>query len=311
MNMNTHQQFRLIGPAAGVLAFTGAAAIMLCNAPVLAGGNGGGGEELPEYIELTGVVRDFRERNHADGHTDFEMRPTAGFGQYCGNISPSLSGDGKPVFIGEGWKIRNQWKDSSNRDICYLLYDPDLGDTAGSQGTSNTGGIHTESSFNQWYRDVPGVNMSAPLTLTLVRGDDGSYIFDDKIDPEYDALGGFFPIEDELYGNPGGSPDRNFHFTFELHTEFTYEADGAQVFKFTGDDDVWVYINGELVIDLGGVHAAQSQYVDLNRLGLEDGEDYSLDFFFAERHRTQSNFRIQTNLKLESVELPTITAAYD
>ena len=144
------------------------------------------------------------------------------------------------------------------------------------------------------------MNISQRLTLTLVRQENGHYVFDDKLDPKYQDLGGFFPIEDQLFGNPGGRPDRNFHFTVEMHMDFEYDADGDQFFKFTGDDDVWVFVNGELVIDLGGVHAAHDQYVDLNRLGLADGETYQLDFFFAERHRTQSNFRITTNLPLES-----------
>ena len=74
--------------------------------------------------------------------------------------------------------------------------------------------------------------------------------------------------------------------------------------EFVGDDDVWVFVNEMLVIDLGGIHGATEQYVDLNRLGLEDGETYTLDFFFAERHRTQSNFRFQTNLLLEVAREP-------
>lgn len=265
----------------------------------------------PEVIELTGVVRDFRERTDPDGHPDFERKPDHGFGQYCGNVAPYLGQDGKPVFTGTGWKLKKQWKDGQGRKICHTLFNPALGDKSGAMGAADTGSIESADSFALWFNDMPGVNMSQPLTLRLLRQDDGSYVFDDKLDPQYETLGGFFPIDGQLYGNPGGNPDHNFHFTFELHTTFVYKAADAQMFRFIGDDDVWVYVNGELVIDLGGVHAAQEQYVDLDRLGLVDGERYTLDFFFAERHRTQSNFRVQTNINLASVELPSITAAFD
>jgi len=290
----------------GVFAAAGVMGMMCCP-DALAGG------AEPESIELVGVIRDFRERTDAQGHPDFERKPDHGFAHYCGNVAPYLGEDGKPVYTGEGWKVYKQWKDAQGRPICYLLYDPDRGDIAGEQSVSDNGGIESAASFDMWFRDVPGTNISAPegLPLTFIRYPDGTYVFDDKDDALYGQLGGFFPIEDQLFGNPGGSPDRNFHFTFELHTEFTYDSSTGQYFEFIGDDDVWVYINGQLVIDLGGVHAATHQYVDLTRLGLTDGETYTLDFFFAERHRTQSNFRVVTTLALESVELPTVTAAFD
>ena len=79
-------------------------------------------------------------------------------------------------------------------------------------------------SFYLWYRDMPGVNMSRLQAITLVRQDDGTYVFDDSQDEMYSELGGFFPIEDALFGNPGGSPDRNFHFTYELRGHFKYDA---------------------------------------------------------------------------------------
>ncbi|MCP4066886.1 MAG: fibro-slime domain-containing protein [Phycisphaeraceae bacterium] len=269
-------------------------------------------DEDPETLELTGVVRDFHERTAAAGHPDFERRPSSGFGLYCGNVATQLDADGKPVFSGSGFKVGSQWRDASGRPICWHLFDSSLGDSAGSTGASDSGGIQSDESFRLWYRDDPRINRSKLLEITLDREADGSYVFDSNTDAQSVERGGFFPIDHELFGNSGGSgPDHNYHFTFELQTEFTYEADGAQVFTFRGDDDVWVYINRELVIDLGGVHGAKEQTVDLNRLGLQDGEEYELSFFFAERHRTASNFRMTTNLKLRNIELPTVTAAYD
>ncbi len=264
-----------------------------------------------DTLELTGIVRDFVEKGKAGGHPDFEVTPAGGFGHYCGNVDVNLGADGKPVFTGAGYKVTSQWKRSDGKAICYTMYDSSKGDVKGTKGAADKGGISSAESFAKWYNDAPGVNMSKPLAITLTKDATGSYVFDTNVDAKYKALGGFFPIENQLFGNPGGSPDRNFHFTFELHTEFTYDAAGNQVFEFRGDDDVWVYINGKLVIDLGGVHGATNQFVDLNRLGLENGKAYKLDFFFAERHRTQSNFKLTTNLKLKSVELPTVTAAYD
>jgi len=192
-----------------------------------------------------------------------------------------------------------------------LIDNPAHNDSEGYGGNPDGGGVESGESFYTWYRDEPGLNMSKQLAITLDRQDDGSYVFDSSTDPDYAEVGGFFPIEGELFGNSGGSPDRNFHFTYELHTRFTYDANGDQFFRFTGDDDVYVYIDGKLAIDLGGVHALAEQYVDLRRFGLEDGETYYLDFFFSERHRTESNFRIETNLELESVDLPTISASFD
>jgi fibro-slime domain-containing protein len=262
-------------------------------------------------IRLTGLIRDFRERTVMNGHPDFEKRPDHGFALYCGNISPRLGEDDKPRFTGMGYKVTSQWTDREGRPICYTLYEPARGDVAGVRGASDKAAIESQESFNQWFNDVPGVNLSTPLEIVLTRQDDGSYVFDDKLDPQYVHLGGFFPIEDQLFGNPGGSPDRNFHFTFELHTTFVFDAHREQIFRFVGDDDVWVFVNNRMVIDLGGVHSAREQFVDLARLGLSHGGIYSLHFFFAERHRTQSNFRIHTNLNLESIAVPAVTAAFD
>ena len=272
----------------------------------------GDNANLPETISLSGVVRDFRERREANGHPDFERRPDAGFGHYMNNVATELDDEFKPVFTGEGRKVSRQWKDSAGRPIHPSLYDASRGDQSGSWGSYDPGGISSGASFAQWFRDVPGVNASQPLDITLRKQPNSNvYVFDDRQDGTYTSKGGFFPINGELFGNSAGN-DRNFHFTYELQTQFTYEANSGQVFTFIGDDDVWVFIDGRCVIDIGGVHGRTTQTVDLDRLDwLEDGGEYRLSFFFAERHRTQSNFRVETTLQLRAAELPTVAGMAD
>ena len=109
----------------------------------------------------------------------------------------------------------------------------------------------------------------------------------------------FFPLDGQGWGNEGFNPDHNFAFTTEVHTTFQYN--GGETFSFSGDDDVWVFINGKLAIDLGGLHPVQMDQVSLDAaadmLGITKGKVYSLDLFHAERHSTASNFRIDTNLQ--------------
>jgi fibro-slime domain-containing protein len=298
-------------PTVRALLFATAAPVALAALAAVSPAGGSPDTDPPAEIVLTGIVRDFRERSKPGGHPDFEVTPSAGFGQYCDNVAPILGNDKKPVFKGGGFKVSSQWRDASGRNICWRLYDPSRGDRAGSRTGVSTGGIASAASFSTWFNDDLNLNASAPVSLTLQRQSNGSYVFDSQTDPVYQSLGGFFPIEGQLFGNPGGTPNRNFHFTYELHTKFTYHAAGNQVFGFRGDDDVWVFIDGRLVIDLGGVHGAIEQVVDLNRLGLVDGRDYELSFFFAERHRTQSNFKITTNLQLQTIDLPVASNAFD
>lgn len=269
---------------------------------------------LPASIELIGVVRDFKERSAAGGHPDFERQPTRGFAHYAYICADQLDQDGKPVWASSGRKVTAQWRDASNRNItpprAHIASRP--GDQAGSMESVDGGATTTASNFAQWWRDVPGVNVSMQLPIRLVRNPGTNiYTFNDRTDPQYSSLGGFFPINGQLYGNSAGD-NKNFHFTFELDTQFVYKRGAGQVFTFTGDDDVFVFIDGKCVIDIGGVHAAVTQTIDLDRLEwLEDNKKYNLKFFFAERHRTQSNFRIDTTLQLQNVQLPVTAGLAD
>ncbi|NVB41025.1 fibro-slime domain-containing protein [Pseudenhygromyxa sp. WMMC2535] len=155
---------------------------------------------------------------------------------------------------------------------------------AGDPDTPTTTG---KENFDQWYHDVEGVNQAFEIEIPLTDNMDGSYTY---------ANSEFFPIDDQGFGNEFNT--HNYHFTLELHGAFTYE--GGEVFEFTGDDDLFTFVNGKLGIDLGGVHGELSGQIDMDAmaatLGIEVGETYSLDFFFAERHTSQSNFRIDTSI---------------
>lgn len=149
------------------------------------------------------------------------------------------------------------------------------------------------ANFNQWYNNAPGVNQTISQNLTLTETFAGSGIY------QYTSSA-YFPIDGQGWGNQGNI--HNYHFTMELSTMFTYQA--GQTFSFTGDDDVWVFINDKLVIDLGGIHGAASASVNLDTLGLTAGNNYAFDFFFAERHLSESNLKISTSIVFNDNKVP-------
>ncbi|MBD3840088.1 MAG: fibro-slime domain-containing protein [Epsilonproteobacteria bacterium] len=117
----------------------------------------------------------------------------------------------------------------------------------------------------------------------------------------------FFPLDNKLIGNEG-NPNHNYHFTYEIHSNFTYK--GGEIFEFEGDDDVWVFINNKLAVDLGGIHVGIKKSVNLDTLGLTKGQTYNFDFFFAERYRVESKLKITTSIELKE-DIPTCDVKAD
>jgi fibro-slime domain-containing protein len=141
--------------------------------------------------------------------------------------------------------------------------------------------------FAHWYHDTPGTNMRVEIDLELTETSNGVFVYDS------DA---FFPLDGQGFGNEAMA--HNFAFTTEIHTTFEYRAGDS--FTFRGDDDVWLFVNGRLALDLGGLHQPATGTIGLDAqaaaLGITPGEIYPMDIFQAERHTSLSNFRIETTI---------------
>jgi fibro-slime domain-containing protein len=208
---------------------------------------------------VVGVVRDFLSYGLQDGgDPDFEH--FTGAGPTLGLVQKAIGTDRKPVYGAE----------------CDDNGSPNPPCRYGQQMT-------TQANFDEWYRYTPNVN--APYLVYLQFVPNGNvYTFQSTA---------FFPLDGAGFGNTPGF-NHNFSFTTELHLKFTYS--GGETFSFTGDDDLWVFINGSLAIDLGGLHTPSSASVNLDTLGLTKGMEYDIELFNAERHTVESNFRVDTNL---------------
>jgi fibro-slime domain-containing protein len=221
---------------------------------------------------MLAVVRDFKGAAEPGGHPDFEIFDGKG---PTGLLGPMLNVDRTPSYAS---------RCEANFDKASCRY--------GQMTTS-------QERFEQWYHDVDGVNLPYLLQLAFV-SNAGVYTFQSN---------GFYPLDANGFGN---TPKRkhNFSFTTELHTRFRYS--GGETFSFTGDDDLWVYVNDRLAIDLGGLHPPASAKLDLDSaapdLQLTLGDEYPLDLFHAERHSANSNFRVDTSI--EFTECGTVISVF-
>lgn len=196
-----------------------------------------------------------------------------------------------------------------------VIPDPPLPDPIGACGPGNDtdaiidasisdAGIASADSFGEWFNDTLGVNVSENIGITLQRQPDGVYVFDDTIDTYYSQLGGFYPLDGRAFGSEPDSAHNQF-FSYQFEATFTYDASMADPYLAVGANaDVWVYVNDQLVIDLGGIHDRLDQRIDLTRLCLNDGELVRVTLFMAQRNVMDSIFRFETNLTLNGRAQP-------
>lgn len=282
-------------------------------------GNGDGSSgDCGSLLPVT--YRDFKGSGEPGGHPDFELSatkvhdgaPFEGWNDVgCELVNVAIGADHKPVFYSGPIEANDgvvvapgsgRMQRVVNGPDCWSEQNPNP-NPAGTcfigvcqpwayagPGQGSFGEIQDASTFSQWYNDVPGVNITIEGELLLTETSPGVFVYDT------DA---FFPLDDvaESWGITPGQ-QHNYGFTTEIHVMFQYT--GNQVFTFRGDDDLWIFVNGKLALDVGGLHQALTGTIDFDQkaaeLGLELGSRYQMDIFHAERQTTASNFRIETNI---------------
>jgi len=263
----------------------------------------------PGQVEFKVTYRDFRHRNETGGHPHMKQQntnpPNVGgdmgiTGILCTAADPNgcarLDANGKPTYVGGASGVHNS-------------IDPS-GDGLGAS--------YHQSAFQLWYRDsagglndavsegdgnamtnVPVVIAANPTPMpalgmdTLVLGRVGTtsaYRFSSNNNTFYPLGSASNPtVAPRGFGySPNATPQRNWNFTSELRYFFQYQ--GGETLTFFGDDDVWVFINGRLAVDIGGIHGTLNGRVVLG----DDGQGTA----------TESNCSIHVSNNNNQVTLP-------
>lgn len=96
-----------------------------------------------------------------------------------------------------------------------------------------------------------------------------------------------------------------FGMQYTVEFELTEDYVGPLEYYFFGDDDMWVFLDGRLVCDIGGVHSSVGAYVNLwDYIAKGDAGEHTLKFYYTERGLSGSTCYMQFTLPSVSSGTP-------
>ena len=271
--------------------------------------NGGGGTGINKWTGRSGIDGfgrlPFVKNTPVNGYPEIKAGTYASYGTKGDCTDESLAylfnNDSQANGKQNGKAVYNNVKGLFQLKDGYYVYD--------SYGSKGNYAVYnsTTNSFNVY--DKAGVYKGGVSDANL-----GQFFPFDSADKVFDEKGNSLSPKQII----DGSTNLNHHFGMSVTTEFVQPASGKttgnkdMIFEFSGDDDVWVYIDGVLVGDLGGIHEKATLKINFATGGVHVGhvdnandpektiQDTTIKAMFQAAGADTSNRRFSGNTFLDS-----------
>lgn len=198
----------------------------------------------------------------------------SGKGPTQGVVKDTLGTDGMPVF---GTLVSNQNESMSDKSLSYLFTDSDYAvaytnvNAVDDEGTNN-GLLYKEQTDNgsHYYFDSKDTFAEFDISTGIFKKYDNPNGNSPASEPRFLPFDELNEITLDGQNDEGGYLDKdkvNYSFGMKMTVDFLQPAGGKvgnenMRFEFNGDDDVWVFIDDVLVLDIGGIHDAKGGWID-------------------------------------------------